>query len=136
MPTVAEPAAEEMPAAEPLRVSVRPVDGAVVVAVAGELDMLGSGDFWSAAEAAATTAAGGTLVVDLTRVLFLDSHGLSALHRVAESVRPHGAALRVVVVPGGPARRAIELTGLHQVLPLCESLEEALEEALDSLSRP
>lgn len=49
---------------------------------------------------------------------------------VAEAVRPHGAVPRVVV-RDGPARRAIELTGLHQVPPLCESLEEAL----DSLSR-
>ncbi|MBB6381017.1 anti-anti-sigma factor [Pseudonocardia eucalypti] len=129
---MAEPVAEETPAAGPLCVSVRHAGGAVVVAVAGELDMLGSGDFWSAAEAAVTTAAGGTLVIDLTQVVFLDSHGLGALHRVAEAVRPHGAALRVVVGRDRPARRPIELTGLHQVLSLCDSLEEALA----SLSGP
>lgn len=128
---MAEPIAEESPAAEPLRVRVHRTHGTVVVAVAGELDMLGSEDFWTTAEAAAVTAAGGTLVIDLTKVLFLDSHGLAALHRVADAVRRHVATLRVVVAEGRPARRAIELTGLHHVLPLCESLEQAV-----GVSRP
>lgn len=128
---MAESLAEETPAAEPFRVRVHSTDGTVVVAVAGELDMLGSEDFWTTAEAAVVTSGGGTLVVDLTKVVFLDSHGLAALHRVADAARRHDATLRVVVGRGRPARRAIELTGLHHVLPLCESLDQAV-----GLNRP
>lgn len=57
------------------------------------------------------------LEVDLSAVTFLDSTGLSVLLRGNDRLAEQGRTLSVVA-PDGPALRAIELTGLHQVLRL------------------
>lgn len=55
------------------------------------------------------------LEVDLTDVAFLDSTALNVLLRAKGRLLERGRALSVVA-PGGPALRAIELTGLQHVL--------------------
>jgi anti-anti-sigma factor len=64
----------------------RRADGAVVLAAAGEIDMSNAGAF---AEALAGTRPGepqGPVVVDLTRVEYLDSAGLAALFPHVEHI--------------------------------------------------
>jgi len=65
------------------------------------------------------------VAVDLDEVAFLGAHGLDALldgHRAATA---RGVGF---VLAGGhrPARRVLALTGLSGVLPLAESVEQAL----------
>jgi anti-anti-sigma factor len=61
-------------------------DGAVVLAATGEIDMSNAADFAAALTAAQQDAAG-PVVVDLTRVEYLDSAGLAALFPHVEHVR-------------------------------------------------
>ena len=67
-------------------------DGAVVLAATGEIDMSNAEAFSAALAAGREQAADGTLVVDLTRVEYLDSAGLAVLF-------PHADHVRLVVTP-------------------------------------
>jgi anti-sigma B factor antagonist len=67
-------------------------DGAVVLAATGEIDMSNAETFSAALAAAHQDAADGPLLVDLTRVEYLDSAGLAALF-------PHVDHIRLVAGP-------------------------------------
>ena len=56
-------------------------DGALVLAVAGEVDMSNAAAFGTALAAAQDEAGTDSFVVDLTRVEYLDSAGLAVLFR-------------------------------------------------------
>ena len=98
-------------------------DGAVVLAVSGEVDMLSAPQL---AEAMQTALAGkpAALIVDLTKVEFLASAGMSVLvNGQAELVPP----TRLAVVADGPATsRPLKLMGIDSVLPLHRTLDSAL----------
>ena len=83
--------------ATPLELSTRPgADGIPVVTVAGEIDMSNADRFRDAlglaAAAAAATADGGSFVVDLTGVKYLDSAGVHVLFA-------HAARIRLIAGP-------------------------------------
>jgi anti-anti-sigma factor len=59
-------------------------------------------------------------VVDLSGVTFIDSTGLGALMRAHQRLRRQGRAL-ALICPAGPARRALEVSGLVGVLPIVEA---------------
>jgi anti-sigma B factor antagonist len=89
-------------------------DGRVVFLVSGEIDLATAGDLRETLLAAVDSR---PLWVDLTEVEFMDSTGLNAL------VVAHHASdgSLVVVCPEGPPRRALEISGLHQVLNVVTS---------------
>lgn len=66
------------------------------------------------------------LIVDLSGVEFLGSHGLAALLDAQERAGAEGRSLAVVAGTRA-ARRPIEISGLAQVLNLCEDLDQAQE---------
>jgi len=83
--------------ATPLELSTRPgADGIPVVTVAGEIDMSNADRFRDAlglaAAAAAAAADGGSFVVDLTGVEYLDSAGVHVLFA-------HAARIRLIAGP-------------------------------------
>jgi anti-sigma B factor antagonist len=61
-------------------------DGAVVLTVAGEIDMSNADVFADALTGAVAEAPGCRLVVDLTEVQYLDSAGLAALFTQADHI--------------------------------------------------
>lgn len=67
-------------------------DGAFMLAVAGEIDMSNADAFSTALAGAREQATDSTLIVDLTRVEYLDSAGLAALF-------PHVEHLHLVATP-------------------------------------
>jgi anti-anti-sigma factor len=74
--------------ATPLELSTRPgADGIPVVTVAGEIDMSNADRLRDALGLAAATADGGSFVVDLTGVEYLDSAGVHALFEHASRIR-------------------------------------------------
>ena len=80
--------------ATPLELSTRPgADGIPVVTVAGEIDMSNADRFRDALGLAAAAAAdGGSFVVDLTGVEYLDSAGVHVLFA-------HAARIRLIAGP-------------------------------------
>jgi anti-sigma B factor antagonist len=106
-----------------LRVTSRTVGTAVVVEVAGEIDLLTAGDVQAAITAGVATAPE-TLVVDLTEVSFMDSAGLAMLAH-GHMTAGEGVALRVVAT--NPATlKPIRLTGMDRMLAMFDTVADAL----------
>jgi anti-anti-sigma factor len=66
----------------------------------------------------ALAEAPGALVIDLRRVNHLDSRGVHVLVRALRRARTSGVALSVCLQPGGVIRRVLDLSGLHEALPV------------------
>ena len=68
----------------------------------------------------------GDLLVDLSEVTFLDSAGLHVLFRLARRLAERGATLAVVVPPGSPVRRVVEIAYVEGAAEVCASVDEAV----------
>jgi anti-sigma B factor antagonist len=74
----------------------------------------------------AVFATGATVVVaDLTSTVFCDTTGLHALVKAQRRAAAEGAQLRLVISPGGPVHRVLELMGLDRLLPVFTSRDDA-----------
>ncbi len=107
----------------PFGVEQYETDGAVVLAVSGEVDMLSAPQLAESIDAALAPKPP-ALVVDLTKVEFLASAGLSVLVNGQAAVSP---PTRFAVVADGPATsRPIKLMGIDGLLSLHRTLDNAL----------
>ena len=97
-------------------------DGVPVLTLHGEHDL--SNDEVLRDGLAIALAAGSALVVDLSDASFIDS---SVLHALAGASSP-GRGTIVVVCPraDGLTRRLLSIAGLHDVVRIAETMEEAL----------
>lgn len=98
-------------------------ESTVVVNCTGVLDMLTAPHL---EERLATVSAKQptAVVVDLTDVDFLASHGMNVLLTVRRNLEPHVA---FAVVADGPATsRPLTLIGVAEVINMCATLDEAL----------
>jgi anti-anti-sigma factor len=94
-----------------------------VVVLSGDVDVTGQVlEDVLAAEAAKDPA---LLLVDLSAVSFMDSWSLHVVLRAMRGRRAAGAA-GGLVCPSGPVRRVLELTGAGQLVPVFESVAEAM----------
>jgi anti-sigma B factor antagonist len=101
-------------------------EGAVVVALAGELDLYNAEEIRSALlQACASEPA--TLVVDLGQVEFIDSTALGVLIEARSRMADRGGFR--LASPGLEARRALEVSGLDQHFHVHDTVAEALEAA-------
>ena len=107
-----------------LRVTAHDSGEAVVLAVAGEVDLL-SAPILGDSIATALAGAPELLVIDLSEVSFLASIGITVL---LEARRTAGTATRVrVVAPeAGVVDRTLRLTGLHEALAVTTTRDDAL----------
>lgn len=115
-----------VPRSAPFHVTSHTTGTAVVVQVAGEVDLVTADDLEEIV--AAGIASGPTaLVLDLTGVSFLDSAGLAML------VRGHAAAGERVAFRVVATQRAvlkpISLTGMDAMLAVFATVAEALDSA-------
>jgi anti-sigma B factor antagonist len=118
----------DSPAPPLLTISELVEQHAVLLTLAGEVDMLTAPRLESALGRALDGSAGGVqlVVVDLTGVGFLGSDGLEVLSRAAGSARERGRRVRVVAEAGQQVRRPIDLSGLGPLLGMCATITEAL----------
>jgi anti-sigma B factor antagonist len=111
------------PLREPPVRGVESRDGAVVVSLAGELDLYNAEEIRAAlAEAIATAPR--CVVVDMAEVEFVDSTALGVL---VEARSQLGADAFRLAAPQLGTRRALEVSGLDRHLPVHETVEGALE---------
>jgi anti-anti-sigma factor len=98
-----------------------------LVEVTGGLD-LSTVVRWEAQVAKASSASR-TIVLDLSRVEFLDSAGVHGLFRMLATLADRGKRLIVVAPRGGRARRLLEILDVSSLAWICESRDEALGSA-------
>ena len=115
--TRGEPDGLRVPAVE----AVERRGDAVVLRLAGELDLYNTADVATALE---ELPADGTtrVIIDLSDVVFVDS---TALGTLVEARRLLGQNL-VLVAPGPDVARALEVSGLDQHFTVRDSVDEAL----------
>jgi anti-anti-sigma factor len=99
-------------------------DGAVVVELAGELDLYNAHTVRAALLGQAEKKPE-RLVVDLSRVTFIDSTGLGVLIE-ARTRLPNRQAF-MLAAPGLETRRALEISGLDRHFAVHDSLDAALD---------
>jgi anti-sigma B factor antagonist len=104
------------------------VDRVVVVSVGGSVDMLSAPWFSQAIEAALAKDPAG-MIIDLSKVEFLASAGMSVL--MASNTRTDHSRHFAVVANGPATYRPLTLMGLDEVLPLYRSLNDALSTLQD-----
>jgi anti-sigma B factor antagonist len=107
----AEPTLEQAPPFELLTVSV---DGDLVVAVRGEIDLATAPQLWEHLVEAIPSVKH-RLVLDLHDTAFMDSAALSVFVRAFKRLRHQGADL-VVRSPRPNARQVLQISGLDRIL--------------------
>jgi anti-sigma B factor antagonist len=100
-------------------------DGIEVLLVSGEVDLFTAEQLGQALESAVQPAA--PLIVDLSRVGFLDSAGVRAL-MVAEG-KAAACGSRLLLVPSEAVSRVFEIAGLNPALRLYPTAAEAVAAA-------
>lgn len=109
--------------ASPIAIDTASIDGGVIIAVTGEIDLLTADQL---TEALATEVARHALVVvDLTAVSFLSSSGLAALALAHRAAVEAGHVLRLVA-GNRVTLRPIQITGLADEIGVFASLPEAV----------
>jgi anti-sigma B factor antagonist len=99
-------------------------DGAVVVSLAGELDLYNAEEVRGAL-LDACAAEPGFLVVDLEEVRFIDSTALGVLIEARSKLADRNGFR--LAAPGLETRRALEVSGLDRHFLVHETVAEALE---------
>ena len=98
-----------------LDIEVRNERGVVIAAVAGEIDVSTVAQFRERLLELADS--GGTLIVNLNRVTFIDSAGLAALVGTARRAEAHGGSLYAVCARP-QTRKLLWITGVDRRIPL------------------
>lgn len=97
---------------------------ALVFRLRGSLDLATSPAVRAALVEAATDG-NHEIIVDLTKLEFLDSTGLGALIGAHRRALEHGGNVRLAV-GDGPIARLLNITGLLRVFPVYHTLDDAL----------
>jgi anti-anti-sigma factor len=104
------------------------VDGVQVAQLTGEVDLSNSESIGDAiAETTPNHMLG--LVLDLTRLGYLDSAGIHLIYRLRERLRARGQSLALVVPAGSPSNDALRLAGVSLHVPISQTLQDALQES-------
>ena len=100
----------------------------VIASVSGELDLAGAPSTGEAiAEGVPTSAR--TLVVDFSRLEFIDSSGIAMLFSLARRLGSRRQELRVVAPPDGAVARVLRIVDFERAAPMHGDQEEAVTDA-------
>lgn len=106
-------------------VRVEERDGIPVVIMTGEVDIVNAAEIGGQLFGAAPNSAVG-LVVDLSGVSYLDSRGVHLLFELANRLRTRHQQMQLVVPARALIRRVLLLTHVDAVVPLQQSVDEAV----------
>jgi anti-sigma B factor antagonist len=110
-----------------LQIEEREGDDVVVARLTGELDISGAGSTGQRiAEAVPSSARG--VVVDMTKLEFIDSSGISMLFELARRVGSRRQELRVVAPAGTPVARVLDIVEFERAAPVHADLDAAVAE--------
>jgi anti-sigma B factor antagonist len=104
--------------------SMERAHGCAVVVAAGEIDMCTSPALAEALEQAGHESE--RIIVDLTRVTFLDSSGMAAMVGALNGDHHRRRGALCLVGPSGLVLRALQVTDLTKLFPIYESVDDAV----------
>ncbi|GAA3626045.1 anti-sigma B factor antagonist [Lentzea atacamensis] len=109
----------------PLEMEAERRDDAVILRVTGEVDSYTAPLLHERLAGVFAEAKGGTVVLDMSRVSFLASSGLSVLVDYHTRGEEQGTRLKVVA-PAGNVLRALRATTLNEMIELYATVPDAL----------
>lgn len=116
-------------AISPVACTLRPLDGAVCLSVAGDLDLAEVPSFLGYLNRASDR--GSNVIVDLSRLRYIDSSGINTLLAVQKTFARAGR--RIVLAAVSPRMlRLFKIVSLEQVLPVYPTVEAALASFRDA----
>ena len=104
---------------------IRETEQAVVIEVAGEIDILNATDFRAMLENAVTDHAG-PVVLCLTAATYFDSQTLEILANLSKRISLLRRRMLLVAPRPGTARRLLDISGISTAIQTCDTVEEAL----------
>lgn len=111
----------------------QPTDGLLVVALAGEMDIANAPQL-TARLAELGTAGQDRVVIDLSKLTFIDSSGINALVSAAKPIEAAGGRV-IVAAPSPHIQQVFDIVHLSEVVPIEQSLEAALARAAHDSDR-
>ena len=99
------------------RVKTRAEDGAMHIAVSGEIDLANAAAVEDQIREALSHSPE-TVSVDLTDLTYMDSAGIRILFTLASQLKPLRIMLKLIVPLDSPTRRLIELSGFESLASL------------------
>lgn len=105
-------------------VSLGRSDGIVLAEVSGEIDLSNAEDLRDEIAQWASNEDRGA-IVDLTSVTYADSAGMNLLFVLARQLKDHGQIFGAVVPSESQPRRAFDVVGMADQIPMFETLAEA-----------
>jgi len=116
-------------AISPLACTLRSLDGAACLSVAGDLDLAAVPSFLGYLNRA--SQGGVNLIVDLSGLRYIDSSGINTLLAVEKTFARAGR--RIVLAAASPRMlRILKIISLEQILPLYPTVEAALASLRDA----
>lgn len=107
-------------------VARRDRDDATIVELAGELDLANVDQVGREIYDAMEDAVDRRLVLDLSAVAFLDSSTVNLVFRLQAHSRMLNTALHLVAPSGSRAARVLTVAGTRAVIPVAQSIDEAM----------
>ena len=100
-------------------------DSVLIAEVEGEIDSSNAAELRLALSERLPSASS-ALVLDLSRVTYLDSSGIHLLFELGRRLGTRRQSIRLVVPDGAPMRRVLELSAVEGVAPMDRELEISL----------
>lgn len=117
-----------------LTVRLSESDGIPVLQVDGEVDLYTVEEFNKALDSGVEKARA-ALIVDLSKLSYVDSAGLSSLLSAYKRLSARGAELYVISPPDCPGvSRVLKITRLDMLFKVRENLRQALSEACHTMA--
>lgn len=101
-------------------------ENVLVANMSGEIDLSNAEQLGIQVAEACPQAVRG-VVLDLSGVKYIDSYGIFVIHGLRQRLAEQEQTLVLVVPKDGLIRRAIELVGLAEAMPVKEELQAALQ---------
>ena len=105
--------------AELARIEIERHDGHCNAFLVGELDMSNAEEIYQ--QLLSATEGNKTIMVDLSRLAFIDSAGVAVLDRLNRALADGPISLRINAHEGSVAARTLALAGMDQVLPMASN---------------
>lgn len=105
--------------------TMRTQAGALIMDVAGEVDILNSSELRSVMSDAASRD-GGPFVLTLDKLVYFDSQTLEILVELWKRLNLARRMMVIVAAPATPARRLLDLSSISSVIPTLDTIDEAL----------
>ena len=97
-----------------MRTRTDEIRGIKVLSCFGAMTLGGGADELDEAFARVLREAGSGIVLDLTRLSYLDSAGIGAVVACSKKAAASGTVMKIAVAASGPVRRIFELTQLER----------------------